>query len=368
VTQRFDVVVIGGGAMGTAAARSLAERGRATLVLERSAIADDLGSSAGRTRIFRLAYHDPEYVRLARRALDAWRELESRSGERLLETTGGVDAGAASEACAQAMAAAGVRFERPPPGEIAERWPALRLPSGEALLLQEDAGVCLVKQTLLAQARLARDAGATILEGVGAASIDVTGRGIEVVAATGEAYRAPIAVLAAGAWNGPLLAKARLRLPLRPTIEQPVHVAFDRAVSLPTLVDRTASAEAPRYAVPDPRDPRTVKVGTHLGRIPVDPDRPPASPDPDRLEDDLAYARERFPGAVPTGEVDLCLYTMTPDEDFVLDRRDRVVVCSPCSGHGFKFAPLIGGLVADLVDGGRAIERFRSARAALSDV
>jgi sarcosine oxidase len=112
-----------------------------------------------------------------------------------------------------------------------------------------------------------------------------------------------------------------------------------------------------------------VKVGTHLGKTPIDPHELARTRDEERFASDVEYAGRRFAGAQPTGEVDACIYTMAPDEDFVLDRRGNVVVCSPCSGHGFKFAPLIGELVADLADGRPApvpIERFLSSRASLS--
>jgi monomeric sarcosine oxidase len=369
VRYDFDVIVIGGGVMGTAAARALAERGRSTLLLERASIGNDAGSSGGRTRIFRLAYDHPDYVRMARLALDAWRTLESRAGERLLHTTGGVDAGEASLACADAMDATGVPFERGTSDAVAERWPALRFDAGETLLVQEDAGVCLVKETIAAQARLAGAAGATLLEHTAATSIRVTGLGAEVATSTEQSHAAPIVVLAAGAWNAPLLAQAGLPLSLTPTYEQPAHFTLPEPSALPTVVDRSLGADAPRYSVPDPRDGRAVKVGTHLGRTPVDPDGLTSARDDERLASDVAYARRRFAGAEPTGDVDACIYTMTPDEDFVLDRRRNVVVCSPCSGHGFKFAPLIGELVADLADARPApipLERFLSGRAALA--
>jgi sarcosine oxidase len=369
VRYDFDVIVIGGGVMGTAAARALAERGRSTLLLERGTIGNDAGSSGGRTRIFRLAYDHPEYVRMARLALDAWRELESRAGERLLHTTAGIDAGEPSLACADAMTASGVPFERVAPEAVAERWPPLRFDPGETLLVQEDAGVCLVKETIAAQARLARAAGASLAEQTAATSIRVTGHGAEVVASTERSYAAPIVVLAAGAWNADLLAMAGLPLSLRPTFEQPAHFTLTEPSPLPTLVDRSLDAAAPRYSVPDPIDGHRVKVGTHLGRTPVDPEALAGTRDEARFASDVAYARRRFSGAEPTGEVDACIYTMTPDEEFVLDRRRNVVVCSPCSGHGFKFAPLIGQLVADLADARPApipLERFLSGRAALA--
>jgi sarcosine oxidase len=367
--ERPDVIVIGGGVMGTAAARSIAERGRSVVLLEAATIGHDGGSSGGSTRIFRLAYHHPDYVRLARLALDAWRELESRARERLLFTTGGVDAGAASDVCADAMSAAGVSFERTPSGAVAERWPAVRFDDGEPLIVQEDAGVCLVKETIAAQARLAREAGAEIVEQTSAASVRATASDVEVATSTEQSFRAPLAVLAAGPWNEPMLRQAGIDVALRPTFEQTVYVALDRPASVPIVVDRTSDPAAPRYLVPHPSDGRSVKVGTHLARVPVEPDALPTEPDGDRLAADVAYARDRLPGAEPTGEFDTCIYTMTPDEDFVLDRRGSVVVCSPCSGHGFKFAPLVGEIVADLVEGTPVAAppgRFLSTRPAVS--
>jgi sarcosine oxidase len=369
VGRDLDAVIIGGGVMGTAAARSLAERGREIVLLEGASIGHDGGSSGGRTRIFRLAYHHPDYVRMALRALEAWRELESRAGERLLHTTGGIDLGEASNVCAEAMAAAGVPFARARPEALIERWPALRVAAGELLLVQEDAAVCLVKETVRAQARLAQVAGAAVIEHESASVIRATATGVEVVTTHDSTFRSRVAVLAAGSWNGPLLRAMGIDLALRPTFEQPAYFSLAEPSALPTLVDRSGDPATPRYAVPDPRDPHAIKVGTHLGRVRIDPDALPKTPDPERLASDVAYARERFAGADPTGEVDTCLYTMTPDEDFVLDRRGDVVICSPCSGHGFKFAPLIGEMVADLADersAAASLERFASTRRSLS--
>jgi sarcosine oxidase len=368
VTNDVDVIVIGGGVMGTAAARSLAERGRQTVLLERSSIGHDRGSSGGPTRIFRLAYADQFYVDMARRALERWRELEARAGDRLLVTTGGVDAGEASRACADAMRAAGVACEEIDTAEAAERWPAIRFDPGTPLFVHEEAAVCLVKQTLAAQSRLAREAGATIVEGVEARTVLRLAGGVEV-ATDGETFVGRTAVLAAGAWNPPLLAQVGVTPPLRPTFEQAVHYRLEPPATLPTLVDRSTDAVTPAYAVPNPVEPGVLKLGTHLGRVPVDPGELPASPDPERMVLDEAYAAARFPGAAPTGATDTCMYTMAPDEDFVIDRIGDVVVCSPCSGHGFKFAPLVGEIVADLVESkppSIPLERFAVARPSLA--
>src|SRR6266542_4238524 len=288
-------MVVGAGAMGTAAARSLAARGRRTLVLERFRLGHANGSSHGPNRIFRLAYHHPDYVRMARLALEEWRALEAEAGQELLVTTGGLDAGIGAPIASEALSFAGEPFEWLDPEAVAERWPALAPPEGGPLLFQGDAGVCRAAPAVAAQARLARELGATILEETPVRSIAAAGGGVEVVTAGAEPLRA-------------------------------------------------------RYALPVPDRADTVKLGEHQAGATVDPDEPlGAEPAPRNPALD-AFAAERFPGSGVTA-VETCVYTNTPDEDFVLDRRGPVVIGSPCSGHGFKFAPLIGRILADLATG-----------------
>lgn len=366
--MEFDVIVVGGGAMGTAAARTLAERGRSTLLLERFEIGHTRGSSGGPTRIFRLAHEDPQDVRMARLALDAWRELEDRAGERLLVTTGGVDLGPEVPAIAAALEAAGVPAERVPAESLTERWPGLRLPVGDALV-QEDAGVCLSAKTLRAQARLAARAGATILVNRAVTAIRADGFGVEV--RTEEAtYHATIAVVAAGAWTRGIVAQTGLELPLVPTLEQVTYFELEEPAPMPVLIDRAHGGPGrSAYMVPDPDRPRSFKVALHHAGPTVDPDAGPFGADADREAIVAAYARERFAAHHPTGASDACLYTTTPDDGFVLDRRGPLVIGSACSGHGFKFTPLIGRILADLATAQPApmpIERFLATRSALT--
>jgi sarcosine oxidase len=364
--ERADVVIVGGGAVGTAAARALAGRGRAVTLLERGPIGHADGSSGGPTRIFRLSYDLPDYVRMARAALRAWRELEAEAGEDLMVTTAGIDVGSGARVAADALAACGEAFAWLDADAVAERWPALRLAAGETALVQEDGGVCLAERTVHAQARLARARGADVREATPALAIEPVGDGVEVRTADA-AIRADVVVVAAGAWAGPLLATVDIDVPLTPTLEQVTYLRLTNPSPLPTVIDWTEDGSAAPYAVPDPTDAGAFKIALHGAGPAVDPDRDPRDADDVRRARVVDHAAMRFaPHTV--GGTDTCLYTRTPDEDFVLDRVGPVVVASPCSGHGFKFTPLLGELVADLATGTTPavpLDRFRLARPAL---
>jgi sarcosine oxidase len=367
VRPDFDVIVVGAGAMGTATARSLAERGRSVLLLERFEIGHARGSSGGPTRIFRLSYDHPDYVRMARSALAEWRELEARAGEPLLITTGGLDVGEGARSNAAALEAAGERFEYLSAEAITERWPGLRLPPGTEAFVQEDGGVCMAERTVRAQARLAEEGGATILSGTTVEVIHVTGTGAEA-RTPDSTYRADVVVLTAGAWAVPLLVGAGHPLPLVPSLEQVTYFELEEPSPLPTVIDWTIDGAHTPYVVPHPEEPGAFKVAVHRSGPSVDADARSFEPDPARVAAVTAYAADRFAPHHATGITDTCLYTNTPDEDFVLDRRGPLVVGSACSGHGFKFTPLIGRILADLATAQPApipIERFLMGRLAL---
>jgi sarcosine oxidase len=367
VTQDLDVVVVGAGVMGTSAARWLATRNRHTLLLERFEIGHARGSSGGPTRIFRLTYHHPDYVRMARLALEEWRALEAEAGEPLMVTTAGLDLGEGGRSSAEALESAGVPFQYLPVEAVRERWPGLRLRLGTEVFVQEDGGVCMAERTVRAQASLASRAGAIVLEHTPVDSILATGMGAEI-RTPAETYRAPVVVVTAGPWAGPLLRTAGIDLPLVPSFEQVTYFALEEASPLPTIVDWDVNPPRTPYTVPDPETPGHFKVALHMSGPSVDADTRSFDPDPDRVERVTSYAAERFAPHRAEGGTDTCLYTNTPDEDFVLDRHGPVVIGSPCSGHGFKFAPLMGRILADLAMAQPAplpIERFLTGR--LSD-
>jgi sarcosine oxidase len=364
--ERFDVIIVGGGPMGMAAARSLSARGRAVVLLERFTIGNDRGSTAGTTRNFRLTYHDPLYVRMARRALERWRELEDESGRELLRVVGGLDVGEATEASARALENAGERFERPSDAEVAERWPMLRFPPGSSFVYQPDGAVIRSKEAVRTLAALAVGHGTDLREETPAGSIAVIGGGVEVATAGG-AIRAPVAIVAAGAWTGSLLEPTGIDLALRPTLEQSTYLDTE-AHDLPTVIDWDETPQEPPYIVPDPSEPGRIKAGAHLSGPPVDPESRSFDADEPRVQRVVGWVGRRLVDPVEVLRTETCLYTRTRDEDFVLDRVGPFVIASPCSGHGFKFTPVIGEVLADLAAGEGAeisLDRFRAGRPAV---
>jgi sarcosine oxidase len=342
---RTDLLVVGGGAMGSATAWWAARAGRSVTLLERHPGHHVHGSSHGRSRIFRLAYRDAPYVALAREAYGLWRRLEAESATPLLDVTGGVDHGSPADvaAVAEHLGAAGVPFSRLSPTEAAARWPGLRF-DGD-VVLQPDAGrldADAVVTTLHAEA--ARH-GADVRFSCAAVGARPTPYGLVVSTTSGD-VEARVVVVAAGAWLPGLLPSLPVPddlPPLRVTQEQPVYFRCAPDVSWPSFIHWRP---VPVYGLAAPGD--GVKAGEHgSGRV-VDPDaRLPA--DRDAVARMEAYAAAWLPGAEPVAaRVDSCLYTSTPDESFVLRRNGPLVVCSPCSGHGFKFVPAIGRRTAEL--------------------
>lgn len=369
VVERPDVVIVGGGIMGTAAARALSSRGRDVLLLERFTFGHENGSSGGPTRNFRLTYHDPLYVRMARDALERWRRLESESGTELLRVVGGLDVGEATTAAAAALEAAGEPFERPSAAEVAERWPLLRFDDRSAFLYQPEGAIIRADEALEAQARLARSAGAELREQTIVETVRPAGEGVEVVTSDGEVIRAPAAIVAAGAWAGPLLRGAGIDLTLRPTLEQSSYFdAGGDASSIPTIIDWDAAPREPPYIVPNPFRRGEIKAGAHLSGPVIDPDRRSFEPDAERETRIVEWTAERLSASARLLRTETCLYTTTLDEDFVIDRAGPLVVASPCTGHGFKFAPLVGEVLADLATREQPsipLDRFRVDRPAL---
>jgi monomeric sarcosine oxidase len=316
----MKVAVVGAGVMGCATAWALSERGAEVTVHEQFALAHERGSSHGRTRIFRIAYPEPYWIRFAQEAYAGWNELDPS----LLGLYGLIELVAdPALTSARALDECGVPYRLLDEDEVRDR--GASLPAGWTALYVADAGVVFADR--------ARHA---FLE---AAGVEVeTDRRIEST----DELDADVVVVTAGSWVRDLVPD----LPVTVTRET---VAYFRREGppQPSIVDLNAETGGHgMYSLHDPV--HGLKAGAHHAGAEADPETE-APPDPVIVERIASWVRERFPDVDPEPvEAQTCLYTTTADEHFVLERRGRVVVGSACSGHGFKFAPAVGRRLAEL--------------------
>jgi sarcosine oxidase len=356
-TERADVVIVGAGLAGSAAAWALARRGRSVALLEAFEPEHRRGSSHGSARIFRRAYPDPLYVRLTGQAQALWGRLADEAGEEIVTVTGAVDYGPsrAPEKMYEILTAQGVPAELMPPGAAAERWPGLSFGS-EPVIFHPDGGVIDPERAMAAMRRIAVAGGAQVSFGTRVLRVEADGDGATVHTAD-RSWHAPAVIVAAGAWLEPLLGAQVPLPPLAVTQTQAFHFAPRAPGAWPVFISHD---EVVIYGLPAGRDgevPGAVKLGEHGGTITTGDGRD-GIVDPAARDRIGAFVRQHLPGLDPdpAGEV-TCLYTSTANEDFILDRHGPFVVCSPCSGHGAKFAPLVGEIAADLACGGPSPER-----------
>jgi sarcosine oxidase len=357
VPERFDVAVIGLGAMGSQAALQLASRGVRVLGLDRHRPPHTLGSTHGRTRIIREAYfEEPLYVPIVQRAYELWRRLEERSGAHLLTVTGGLMLGAPdSEVAAGARASAvehGLPYEELSAREVRERFPAYAVPDEHVAIFEPRAGFLEPEAAVEATLALAADAGAELRFDEPVLELD----GNDIRTGDG-AYTADRVVLSVGAWLPELVPSlAGTFTPARQPLlwlepREPALFGPDR---FPIFVWEWAPGWA-FYGFPDVGD--GFKAAVHHHGDPTTPDTVDRGLRADDEETIRDLVRRFLPaGDGPLREAAVCLYTNTPDEHFVIDALpgdERVIVASPCSGHGFKFAPALGEVLADLATGER---------------
>jgi sarcosine oxidase len=373
--QDVDVIVIGGGVMGCAAAYHLARDGQRTLLLEQFQIGHAFGSSHGHSRIIRLVYDHPAYVALMPAAFRLWRELEAASGTQLLWTTGGLDLGPAGSHDLAAISAAldsqNVAFDLLDQADLARRYPQFQLPAGSVAIYQAESGILDADGCVAALAAGARSSGASLHEDEPVLGIEALAEGVEVT--TGRArYRAGRAIVCAGSWAGPLLRQVGLELPLSVRKEQIAFLAAREAApfqpgAFPIFIDHGVYGHVaygfPFFGLPG------LKVAFHVAGPLVDPAADTSAIDVGALDALRGYATRLLPGL--TSDVlyaTTCRYTMAPDGHFLVDAHPshpQILVASPCSGHGFKFGILIGRILADLSQRGvtdHPIELFKLAR------
>jgi sarcosine oxidase len=377
--------VIGAGLAGAATAWSLARRGHEVTLVERTQPASRDGSSHGSARIFRYAYSDPFYVRLVVAAKAGFDELERLSRRPLITPSGALDFGLPRDprALAQILEAVGVEHVLLNADDARARWPQISVDS--ETLWHPGAGVIDAESTVRAMVVQAEHHGAQIVTGWPVAQVEATATGYRLDTGDGRTLDAQRVVVTAGGWLPALLNRLPLPSsfrtlvpPLQVSQENVYHFPYrdcdrsghdtstprsapDHSTSWPTFIHKNPTIST--YGLPGGRDAgfRGQKIAEFLGGRKIT-----SAADQDGVVDPanrtriVNYVRQYLPGLHPEPYAETtCLFTSTPNEDFLVDGTDGITLVSPCSGHGAKFAPLIGDIAADVATGeGRAPDRF----------
>lgn len=352
-----DVIVIGLGGMGSAAAYHLARRGAKVLGLEQYPLAHDLGSSHGETRLIRKAYFEsPAYVPLLERAYALWDELSANAGRTLLHRTGLLlvsdrgEAGATERARAVA-AKYSIATEEVSVTDARARFPQLVIHDGDVALWEPGAGWLEVERCVEAHARAAERAGATLVFGEPVTAVHQDHASVRVDTAT-QTYEAKTLVVAAGPWATKLLSSFGLPLRVHRVVQSwfAAPEAYEASAGMPCFAYDTARG----FFYGFPRINGEIKVAEHAAHDEVDPDTVDRVVHGEDTARTSAFAARalRDVGAMPTRSK-VCLYTMTPDEHFIVDRHEDIVFAAGFSGHGFKFASVIGESLAELALDGK---------------
>lgn len=369
----YEVGIIGIGTMGSTAIFHLARRGYRVIAFEQFRPVHDFGSHSGRTRIIRQAYHEsPDYVPLVLRADELWCELEKSSGHPLLIRTGGIDLG--PQGCSfvagalEACQTHNLPYEYLKAGEIMKRWPQFTIPDDWEACYNTQAGFLLVDQCIQAHIDGAKARGARICEEESVISFKEQNSSVQIRTNKGT-YEVGCLIVCAGAWTSwilkhlglPLVVRRKTLAWLRP--KNPEDFLPEKFPIFVTETGEDAIYGFPLY------DHAGVKIANHFGGLEVHPDRVDRTFHETDAADMKNFVRNYLPGI--TEEVldgKICLYTLTPDEHFIIDfypGKRNILIAAGFSGHGFKFAPVVGEILADLFVEGRTrhpIDKFQISR------
>lgn len=358
--SRFDVIVIGVGGIGSATVYELAKKGRNVLGLERFGIPHSKGSSHGHTRMIRRAYHEhPQYMAMIDRAYEYWEQLEREYGEQLLFRTGSVAAGpSSSDLVSGALRTCdkhSIPYETVSGESASKRFPGLKLPDDYEVVYQRDGGFVRPETATVAHVELARKLGATIQTETKVTDWQSTGNGVKVTTENGQ-YEADRLVVAAGPWIGKVVESLERMV----STERQVLSWFQ-----PKREDDFAPENHPVFLISDKENihhgfPIYGRPGVKFGRHyhlheRIDPDEMKQKAT-EHDKEILKEAAERYLN-VSTNEplgFETCIYTNTTDRDFIIDtlpNHPNVVVLGGFSGHGYKFAGVIGEIAAELANG-----------------
>jgi sarcosine oxidase len=358
----FEYIVVGLGGLGSAAAYWLARRaGSGVLGLEQFELGHEKGASEDHSRIIRLSYHTPTYVTLAHYAYATWRVVEEETQEPLLVRSGGLDlfppdAAIPSADYEESMSACGVPFERLDAAEIMRRWPQFRLDDGVYGLYQAEGGIAPARKGNAAHQRLARRHGATLLDQTPVTAITPRADGVEVTTPTAT-YHCRRLVVTADAWTNELLAPLDLHLPLTLMQEQVTYYASPHLREFqPDRFPVWIWMDDPCfYGIPIYGEERGVKAAQDVAGCETTPATRSFEPDAATLARVGAFVQYTLPRAYgPALYSKTCLYTLTPDRDFVIDTLPDYpqIALALGAGHAYKFAGIIGRILSELaIDG-----------------
>jgi len=380
MTDRYDAVVVGLGALGSAAAMHLARGGQRVLGLERFELGHKRGASHDTSRILRHSYHTPGYVRLTQEAYADWADLERWSGEQLVTVVGGLDLFPADPAIPMddytaSLDEVGIMHELLDVAEIGRRWPQFSLPAGTIGLYQDRGAIVPAARGTALMQKLAAAAGAELRGSERVLSV-IDGPSGVTVSTESETFVADRVVVCADAWTNEVLAGLGVHVPLETTLEQATYFAPERPGSfaphhLPLWIwmDDPSYYGFPCYGEP------TVKAAQDCGGPVIDtsdPESRTSEPDPAMLERLASFMASVLPESGQPLRSIRCQYTLTPDRDFVLAPvpGHESVVVGLGAAHGFKFAPTFGRLLAELATVGTTttdLTPYRLDRPALTD-
>ncbi|MGW1987507.1 N-methyl-L-tryptophan oxidase [Streptomyces collinus] len=378
-TESFDVIVVGLGGLGSATAWHLAESGRRVLALEQFGLGHDWGASHDTSRILRHSYHRPDYVRLTTHAYNDWARLEEASGERFVTRTGGLDLCPPGSSLPlddywRSLDAEGIAYELLSADEVRSRWPQVVVPDGTTAMFQERTSIVPAARSTAAMHRLAVAAGARLQDEEPVIGLRHGARGVEVVTPKAR-YSAGQVVLCTDAWANILLEPLGWQIPLTVLEEQVTYFEpDDPARFAPGAFPVWIWLDDPSFYGFPTYGEATVKAGQDCGGREVLAEQRCGGTDEEMLTVLSRFMDERFPGSGKPVRSKRCLYTLTPDRDFVLGAvpgAERVLV-GLGAAHAFKFAPTFGRLLADLsqdpsLASTDAYSAFRLDRPALTD-
>jgi monomeric sarcosine oxidase len=370
----FDVAILGAGTMGSPAAFFLAQAGLKVVLFEQFRIAHEMGSHSGSTRVIRHAYHEsPDYVPLVLRADELWQQLEAKTGQQLLIRTGGIDLGPREgtvvENALLACRSHSLPHEPLSSNQVMERWPQFKVPANWHACYDPKMGFLLVDSCLRTYANLARESGAEVHEEEVVLGYQANAETIRIRTSKGE-YEAAKLVVCAGPWSSKILADLNLPLTVKRKtlswfeVEEPQNFSVGK---FPIFLAETAAGLLYGFPI---YGHLGMKIANHNGSGPsADPDTVDRTFHPEDARDARKFATEYLNGiSTKLLEGKICLYTLTPDEHFIIDlhpQNQNIAIAAGFSGHGFKFAPVVGEMLCDLILHGNRkhpAQQFRIAR------